>query len=198
MPAATWIGSIAVFLNLLSTAGAQTQTAPAETTPGVGAVEGVTVRGTVAAVDKEKHTITLKGPKGRTLTLDVKDPSKLDVIKVGDPVVAVYMEALALQVKKADTAMPGVSTQEKRVTSKPGETPAGAVSREITITGTITAIDHKTHEVTVKGPRGKQETVKVKDPSKLEGVKVGDLVELTYTQALMVSLDKASKAKPQQ
>ena len=171
-------------------AWAQTPAPSPEKMPAVTETEVVKVRGTVSAIDKEKRTVTLKGPKGRTLTLDVKDPSKLDVIKVGDPVIAAYVEAVAVQVKKAGTATPGMSTQESRVSSKPGETPAGAIAREITVTGTITAIDKKAQKVTIKGPQGNQETVKVKDPTNLEGVKVGDMVEITFTQALAVSLDK--------
>jgi Cu/Ag efflux protein CusF len=146
----------------------------------------------VAAVDKEQSTVTLKGPK-RSITLDVEDREKLDAIKVGDPVVATYMEALAIEVKKAGTASPGVTTQETRVSSKPGETPAGAIGREVTITGTITGIDRKASTVTVKGPQGRSETITAKDPKNLQGLKVGDLVELTYTQALAVSLDKPAK-----
>jgi Cu/Ag efflux protein CusF len=67
---------------------------------------GVKVRGTVEAIDKDKGTVTLKGPK-RTLTLAVQDKSKLDVVKVGDPVVATYIEAVAFQVRKAGSAAPG-------------------------------------------------------------------------------------------
>ena len=167
--------------------------APAEKMPGKGAAGGVKIRGTVEAVDKDKSTVTLKGPKGRTLTLQVKDKAKLDAINVGDPVVATYVEAVAFQVKKAGTAAPGVSTQEARVSSKPGETPAGAVGREITVTATITAIDKKAHTVTIKGPEGNTETVKAKDPKNLDAVKVGDLVEITYMQALVIALDKAAK-----
>jgi hypothetical protein len=148
------------------------------------------VRGTVDAVDKEKGTVTLKGPKGRTVTLAVRDKSKLDAIAVGDPVVATYIEAVAFQVRKAGSASPGVSVKEQRATSKPGETPAGAVAREITVTATIDAIDKKAQTVTIKGPEGNAETIKVKNPKNLEGVKVGDLVDITYAQALAVALDK--------
>jgi Cu/Ag efflux protein CusF len=150
----------------------------------------VTVRGTVEAVDKENRTVTLKGPKGGTLTLAVQDPQKLEAVKVGDPVVARYYESLAIQVRKAGQATPGASAQEAVVRSKPGETPGGAVGRQVTMTVTITAIDAKARTVTVKGPQGNVETVKVRDPKNLVGVKVGDLVELTYTQALAIALDK--------
>jgi hypothetical protein len=35
--------------------------------------------------------------------------------------------------------------------------------------------------------------VKVKDPSKLDAVQVGDLVDITYTEALAVAVEKAGK-----
>jgi Cu/Ag efflux protein CusF len=142
-------------------------TAPAGETQGKEAVRSVRLSGTVAAIDKDKGTVTLKGPKGRTVTLDVKDKAKLDAIKVGDPVVATYMEAIAVQLAKAGGS-PGVTTQETRVSSKPGETPAGAIGRQVTVTATIVAIDKKAHTVTIKGPEGRTETVKAKDPKNLD------------------------------
>jgi Cu/Ag efflux protein CusF len=186
------------FAQSTTSAPAEKAPAPAEKGPvrGKGAASVTKIRGTVAGVDKDAGTVTLKGPKGRTVTIEVKDKSKLDQIKVGDPVVAAYMEAVAVRVVKAGSgAAPGVTTTETRVTSKPGETPAGAVGREVTATVTITAIDRKNHTVTVKGPQGGTETIKAKDPKNLEGLKVGDLVEITYTQALAVALDKSGKGK---
>ena len=141
----------------------------------------------------DESTVTLKGPKERTVTLQVKDKAKLDAIKVGDPVVATYVEAVAFQVKKAGTAAPGVTAQESRVSSKPGETPAGAIGREVTVTATITEIDKKARTVTIKGPEGNTEVVKAKDARNLDAIKVGDLVEITYIQALAISLDKPER-----
>jgi hypothetical protein len=152
----------------------------------------ITLRGTVEAIDAEKQTVTIKGPK-RTLTLQVRDPKKLEAIKVGDPVVGKYYEALAFEVKKPGSATPGATVQEGMATSKPGQTPAGAVGQQVTVTATITAIDKKAHTVTIKGPDGTSETVKARDPKKLDAVHVGDLVELTYTRALAIALDKAAK-----
>lgn len=175
---------------------AQAGKAPAEAPaakPGVGELRTAKLRGTITAVDKENKTVTIKGEKGRTVTLDVQDPAKLDAVKVGDPVVGTYYEAVALQVRKADAAAPGVAVKEERASSKPGETPGGAVAREVTITGTITAMDKKQGTVTVRGPQGKLHTLKAKDPANLQNVKVGDLIQLTYAQALMVELDKATK-----
>ncbi len=47
--------------------------------------------------------------------------------------------------------------------------------------------------VTLKGPEGNLFKVKAKDPEKLKAVSVGDLVDITYTQALAVSVEPAPK-----
>ncbi|HKA61151.1 MAG TPA: hypothetical protein VKH83_01940 [Methylomirabilota bacterium] len=179
---------------------AQTSTAPApapakpEGKPAVGEARQVKMRGTISAIDKEKSTVTLKGQKGRTITLDVQDPSKLDVLKVGDPVVGTYIEAIAVEVKKAGSAVPGAAVEERRAGSKPGENPAGVMARQITVTATVTGVNKQAPSVTIKGPGGKVETVKVQDAKNIANVKAGDLVEITYVQALAVALDKPAPA----
>ena len=82
------------------TTTAPAEKAPAEKPTGKGAASVTKVRGTVAAVDKDAGTVTLKGPKGRTVTIEVKDKQKLDMIKVGDPVVAAYVEAVAFRARR--------------------------------------------------------------------------------------------------
>ena len=63
----------------------------------------------------------------------------------------------------------------------------------MTVTATIEAIDAKKNRVTLKGPEGKTQEIKVKDPKNLVNVKVGDQVVLTYTEALAVSVEPAKK-----
>lgn len=188
--ATTMTAALVVGAMLAVQACAKPEPALSEAAP-VGEARMVTVRGWIDAVDKANRTVTLKGPRGGTVTLDVRDPQKLDAVQVGDPVVAAYIEALAVRVKKAGAASPGVSVQEARVTSQPGETPASAVGREVVVTTTLTAIDKRAQTVTIKGPRGNTETIKVKDPKNLDGVEAGNLVELTYTQALAIALDRS-------
>jgi ribosomal protein S17 len=174
-----------------ATAPAAKPKAPEAAKPKVQEAAVVTLRGTVEAIDKEKQTVTIKGPK-RTLTVHVRDPKKLEAIKVGDPVVGKYYEALAIEVKKPGTATPGVTAQQGAATSKPGATPAGAVGQQVTVTVTVVEIDKKAGTVTIKGPEGATETVKARDPKNLEAVNVGDLVEITYTRALAIALDKSA------
>ncbi|KAI3595348.1 hypothetical protein D8I24_7969 [Cupriavidus necator H850] len=59
----------------------------------------VTVTADVVAVNTSTKTVTLKGPKGRTVDLLVEDPERIKGIKKGDRVEAVYTEAVAVSVQ---------------------------------------------------------------------------------------------------
>jgi len=162
--------------------------------PSGGMSDAVMVTATVQAVDVKARTVTLKGPEGKVVTIKV-DPSipNLERLKVGDEVVAKYYEALAWDVKKA-----GTSTMQPGITESAGAgKEAGARTaigkRSVHMVVTITAIDTAAQKVTVKEPDGPTTVIKVKNPANLEGVKVGDQVEVKFTQALAVSLEPAPK-----
>jgi hypothetical protein len=61
----------------------------------------VTAIAKVTGVDKKAKTITLKGPRGNVVTLDVQNPDHFKVVKVGDEVEVVYTEAVAISVEPA-------------------------------------------------------------------------------------------------
>jgi len=61
----------------------------------------ITIIADVVAVDPKHKTITLKGPKGNVVELDVKNPDHFKVVKTGDQVVVDYVEALAISVEPA-------------------------------------------------------------------------------------------------
>jgi hypothetical protein len=54
---------------------------------------------TVQAIDKQAGTATLVGPAGVPRTIPARDRKNLDLVKVGDTVVATYTEALLLEVR---------------------------------------------------------------------------------------------------
>jgi hypothetical protein len=75
--------------------------APKEDAPAAAAARTVRVVATVEGLDVPSQTATLKGPKGRYLTVHVDDPAKLSKAKIGDTVVVVAAEGLAISVAKA-------------------------------------------------------------------------------------------------
>ena len=76
-------------------------------------------------------------------------------------------------------------------TAEPGARPAAGIARQTTVTVKITAIDPSVPSVTFTGPKGNSRTLKVQRPEKLVGVKVGDTVELTFTEAVAIKVEPA-------
>jgi hypothetical protein len=115
----------------------------------------------------------------------------LPQVKPGDIVTATYREGLVYEVKKGGTT--GTSTSTTMAGARPGAMPSGVISERTTVTVKITAIDPKIPSVTFVGPAGNSYTMKVKDPAKLQGVAVGDTVDVTYVEAYAIKVERAPK-----
>jgi Cu/Ag efflux protein CusF len=166
--------------------------AKAQNTRGEAVVASATVTATVTKINHKTRKVNIKTADGQEYKLVVStDVQNLEQVKKGDVITALYTEALAYEVKKSGTT--GAGTTAAAAAANPGEKPAGAVAQQTTVTVKITAIDTNTPSVTVKGPDGDVETIKVKDPSKLNGLKVGDTVDITYTEAFAIKVDATVK-----
>lgn len=167
--------------------------APVTTPQGEAIVAKVEVTATVAKIDHQTRGVTLKADDGQEYSFVASEQvENLPQVKVGDRVTITYAEALAYEVKKGGAAADG-GTVIAGGTAEPGARPAGALARETNVTVLITAMDPTAPSVTFQGPGGNTRTIKVLRPEKLEGVNVGDTVEITYTEALAVKVEAASK-----
>ena len=63
-------------------------------------------------------------------------------------------------------------------------------ARQITLSATITGIDVSVPSVTFTGPNGWKYTSKVLDTEALAKVKVGDEVDIVWTEAVLVALER--------
>lgn len=150
----------------------------------------------VLAIDKATRTLTLKGPKGNVVDIVASDEVKnFDQIKVGDLVVARYAQALTLELKKPGSADGGIVVTEKAGHAKPGERPAVAGARQVTALADVIVVDPKASTITIRGPRGNVMTLDVMNPDQFKVVKQGDKIEVTYTEALALSVEPAETAK---
>lgn len=154
----------------------------------------VEVPAQVVAIDKTTRTVTLKGPEGKVVDVVASDEVKrFDEIKVGDFIVARYLEALTLELKKTKVKAGEPVVREEASRAAPGERPAGVVARQVTAIADVIAVDPKKSTITLKGPRGNVVTLNVQNPDQFKVVKKGDQVEVTYTEAMAVSLEPAPK-----
>jgi translation initiation factor IF-1 len=154
----------------------------------------VEAEATVTAIDMNTRTVTLKAADGTENTLHVDERARnLGQVKVGDVVKVAYTEALAWKMNKSTKAAPSAEVEEAAGRAKPGEKPGGAAARRITVTAAIEAIDLANGTVTLKGPQGNSRTIKARNPANLKKVKVGDLVDITYTEAVALKVEPAAK-----
>jgi hypothetical protein len=147
---------------------------------------------TVETVDKSNRKVTVKKPDGERVTVQVPEEVRaFDKIKPQDRIQVQYMQSVALNVGKPGTSKPDM--QERMAVSRTGtaEMPGGMVVNQMTVSAEITKIDKKTNKITFRGPKGDTQTTTVQDPAiqaRIKDLKVGDIVELTYTEARAAQL----------
>ena len=78
----------------------ETAKAPAGTEPAGGALRILKVVATVEGLDRPTKSVTLAGPKGNLVTVQVKDVANLVKLRIGDTIVVTYAEALAVSLQK--------------------------------------------------------------------------------------------------
>ena len=150
----------------------------------------VTAKATIDAIDQTNRLITLKLENGDTAVVKA-DPSmkRFNELKVGDVVTATYTQSLAVRVRKPGEPEP----VREKATITPREGKPGVTGEyEQTATVTIQEIDNAVPSVKVKADDGTVMSFRVRDPSRLQGVKVGDKVDITYTQAVLLNADTPS------
>ena len=165
----------------------------AQDTKGQAVMSSMTTTATVTMINQKTREVTIKMQDGQEHSFVASDHVKnLAQVKKGDVITITYTQALAYQLRKHDTPG-GVTTTQAVASADSGARPAGAIAQQTTVTVKITAIDPSIPTVTVMGPRGNSETIVVRDPQKLNGVKVGDMVDITYTEAIALEVNKAPK-----
>jgi Cu/Ag efflux protein CusF len=163
-------------------------------TAGEAVISTTSVTATVTKIDYTTRAVTLTTQDGKEHDI-VADSAvrNLAQVKPGDVVTVTYAEALAYEVVKQGAKAPGVEQVVGGGRAEPGKKPAGAIGQQTTVTVTISAIDRSVPSVTFTGPAGNSRTITVRHPEKLEGVSVGDMVDITYTEALAITVDPAPK-----
>jgi hypothetical protein len=148
----------------------------------------------VTGIDRTARTVTLQNSDGESKTIDVPAEVKAyDTLKVGDHIDVDYYESVAVSL------LPAGSKPTVNESSSLNRTGTGTAlgTRTRSVSATVTAVDIKNNKVTIKGPRGNSTTVSVSDPDvqkKLPSLKPGQVVQLTYTEAMAASIRPTSPA----
>jgi hypothetical protein len=88
---------------------------------------------------------------------------------------------------------PPVNTLEGALTRTEGAKPGGTLGGQRTMTAKIEAIDAKVPSITFTGPNGWKYSRRVQDKNALKQVKVGDMVDFTWTEAVVITVEEPKK-----
>lgn len=148
---------------------------------------------TIVAIDHAKRTVTLKDANGNVEDVHAgPEIRRFDELKVGDTVTFSYHAAVVYQILKPGTTAGPAQGAVSAVRGQ-GTKPSGAVTQQVQATVTIEAIDPAIPSIKVRTADGHSMSAKVEDKKNIEGVKVGDKVTVTFTEALMITVEAPKK-----
>jgi Cu/Ag efflux protein CusF len=176
------LAALAIAIGAAAVPGVSMADQPAA--PATAAAEVVTGSGTIQKIDKDNRLITVKGSDGNTIDIKAGPNVNLDKLKVGSKVNAAYYEEIAISLQKAGEQAPKMT---QTVTER-----GGITAQQTTVTSRVVTVDMAANKVVLRGPNGATHAVKVNDPdlqAQLGKMKAGDNVDVTYTQAVAVSVE---------
>jgi hypothetical protein len=146
---------------------------------------------TVETIDHTTRAATLRLADGRVVRIKASDQIRnFDQVKAGDQVVVTYFESVVIQVRPAGQAEPGIAAAGASIRAAQGQLPAAAELDAITLIATVQQIDRATQTVTLESREGTRHSVHVNNPAQFDHVSVGDTVEVTFSEALMLSVER--------
>ena len=159
---------------------------------GIGSETVVTIHGKIVSVNRSKKLVTLEGPNGKQVTLQVYNPYNLAAAKPGEPFVAKFYEIVTIRKLLAGESLPPASLAAGIISATPGQIPSAVVGTRVQLIVTVDAIDKNKKTITVQGPDGAAETVSVANPANLKYVKVGEKIVITLSKVVAIALETES------
>ncbi len=184
----TFLSLIAALL--LSAAAVADDTANTEK-PSLTVSQSVQMTATVQAVNMETREVTLKGENGKINVVTAPEQAhNLDQVKPGDVVVAEFVRKLDVEVFADDGSELGSGSIEAAARAEKGAQPgAMAVSSEV-ITARVAEINLEANTFKLQYPDDSIEEYVIQNPENAKRAAVGDIVVITYTEAVGIVVKK--------
>jgi hypothetical protein len=148
----------------------------------------VTETVTITAIDSTTRRVTVRNAKGEEQTVSVGPAvQRFNELKVGQQVQTRYYESLVFAIHPPKQAPKGTTGSVDIVPSS-GATPGVTAATQMVTTVTVTAVDQKAGSITVRTDDGRIVSRKADNPKNLEGVKVGQQIDITYTEAVILEV----------
>ncbi len=160
--------------------------------------EQVTMQGTVSAINKETREITLMSKEGGLVTLTAgEEIERFDEIAVDDVLQFDYYTYIKAEFREptAEELAEPLQMMAEGGKAPEGMDPAAVIGAIAKAVVTIEVINRPNMVVTVKGPNGNYVSIPVVDENLITELKIGEVLILTYAEAMAVSLEKLTDLK---
>lgn len=151
-----------------------------------------TAEGSIIHVDKSNRMITIRGAQGDEYDVYAADEVRnFDQLQVGDRIALSYTSAIAVDIQPAGSTELAATLEDDGSTAEAGAKPGASASETATVVTEVTAVDTSANTISLKGPRGNEVTLDVAREdlrAALRKVKVGDLLRVTYSEAVAVNI----------
>ncbi|MEH6651322.1 MAG: hypothetical protein V7707_14945 [Motiliproteus sp.] len=163
----------------------------ADQKPAIMSARTIKVVAMVEAIDHKSREVTLKKENGELVSFTADEEVRnLDQVSVGDTVSTEYQQQLSVEVLAAKDAVPAYAEIEAMERAKKGEMPGmKAVEVQIEVS-TVTAIDLENNRFTLQTADGMQNEYEAASADNLKRAAVGDIVVVTLTQTMAISVEK--------
>jgi hypothetical protein len=149
---------------------------------------------TISAIDPASREVTFRDSTGNTDTV-VAGPEvkRFDELKVGDRLNITYYFARIYELRKAGSEPKPAGTagtDTTKITPSAGALPGATVTRRMTETVAVRSTNLNAGTISVVRPDGSVVTRKMEDPSQIQGVVAGDRIDVTYTEGLLIDVER--------
>ena len=159
--------------------------------PAISTSMAVVVTSVVEAINHETRLVTLSGEEGESVTFTAGPEARnLDQVEVGDTVTVEYLQNLTIQVLAAENAEPGAGAVAVAARAEEGEMPGAAIIDAQVEVFTVEDINIEANTFKLKGADGVVNEFTAREPENLKKSAVGDVVVMTFTQAVAIAVEK--------
>ena len=159
--------------------------------PAISTSMAVVVTSVVEAINHETRLVTLSGEDGESVTFTASPEARnLGQVEVGDTVTVEYLQNLTIQVLAPENAEPGAGGVAVAARAEEGEMPGAAIIDAQVEVFTVEEINIEANTFKLKGADGVVNEFTAREPENLKKSAVGDVVVMTFTQAVAISVEE--------
>ena len=159
--------------------------------PSFSASQSTMVSAVVEAIDHETRVVTVRKADGEEITFTASTEARnLDQVSVGDILIAEYVETISVKVMENEGFEPEAIEASAMARTEKGEMPGVAAMAANVVISTVEEINLEANTFKLKGPDGVVTEYVARNPENLKRSAVGDLVVITVTEAIAITVEK--------